>query len=479
MAACALALGCASNAAGDAAWAASFEGRRVAVGVGGMDGATAGLAQALAPTGVRAASVPCAALAWSAASPPDLEAADAAVRALQAAGFADLAICIDLRASGPPQSTRFLGVRSPVPSPEQHDDLARWAASLAERYDGDGEGDMPGLEEPVRLVRLGAALGPGALEPFDDYLALLPRVRRALLGASRDIRLALAPVRARGRPPGALADRLERLFATRGAFDVWSVEASGSVAELDAWLAWLRDRSPSKAVAVLGVGAAPKAEGGAPARCDARGPDRSTLAPELEEADRCALAGAFRALLAKDPDAVAWARAEAARDVVKKAIVAASYGVERVELASPVDATWWTHPSFGAAAGLAAWSGLVEPASGRAYPAFFALEQVARILATRPAVAPAEAEPPDVRVYRLRGAAGPAWVAWYEPALFVGPGEPAPATVARLPVDRASLRGAATIVELGASRAEPAALEVHHGVAWLELTPTPVFLLPD
>lgn len=452
----------------------------IVLGVGDLAGPRAReRAAALAPTGARAASTPCRLLAWAPGdAAPDPGPVDAAVEALQAAGFDDLAICLDLRGPRPAGHAPLLGVRSPAPPRDRHDAVAAWAASVVERYDGDGRDDMPDLAHPVRLFWLGAALAPGALEPFDDYLALLARVRRAARAASPDVRIAPAPLRARGVPPGAIGDRLEGLLASPGAFDLWSVDASGTPAELDAWLGWLARRAPGKPAAVFDARTAPLAEGGAPVRCDAQGPERARLGARLVESDRCVLAEAFRDLLAGAPRAVAWARAQAARDLAAKILVAASHGATRIEVGSATDDAWWTDPALEASAGLAAWSGLLERGTPHAYPAFFALRQVAGVLAGRPAVERIDVGSPDVWVYGLRGPAGPAWVAWYDAPLFAGPGQLAPATITRFPVGVPRVRVAPVVTELGTAETEPASAEPRNGVLWLELTPTPLVVLP-
>ena len=64
------------------------------------------------------------------------------------------------------------------------------------------------------------------------------------------------------------------------------------------------------------------------------------------------------------------------------------------------------------------------------------------MLEGRPRVARVDTGSPDVWVYALRGPAGAAWVAWYEPPDFAGPGQIAPARVVRVPVGARRLASA-------------------------------------
>lgn len=493
----AAALACATEAgpsrdAGPARGPASparADAARLTLGVAGLVGPRVREhAAALASTGARAASVPCRLLTWGpGAAAPDLAAVDAAVAALQDAGFLDLALCLGLRAA--PDDTadadRLVGVRGPVPAAAHHAAFAAWAAAVAERYDGDGREDAPGLAAPVRLLRLGTALAPGSLEPFPPYPALLAQVRRAVREAAPEVRLAPAPLRARGTPPGALDARLEALLSAPDAFDLWSVEASGTPAELDAWLAWLARRDPARPAAVFEARTAPLAEGGAPARCDAEGPERAELGDGVAESERCALADAFRGLLAGEPRAVAWSRAAAARDLVAKILVAAGRGAARIEVGSATDDPWWSHPALEASAGLAAWSGLLRADATAAHPGFYALRQVAGVLEGRSRVARVDVGVPHVWVYALRGRAGAAWVAWYAPPRFAGPGQLASARIVRVPLDAADgnaprLRVIPVVAELGVSDAQSEATpaEVRGDRLWLEVTPTPLLVVP-
>jgi len=456
----------------------------LALGTSGLPMTGAGApSRVLAGAGLRSANAPCRLLRWSRDAAagdrgdPRWEPLDAWVRELQRVGYRDLELCIELAAE--PRAGLLLAPRSPLPPPERHAELAAWIGGVVERYDRDGTADAAGLLAAVNRFRIGSDLAPGGIEPFDSFPALLARVRREMRVASPAALLVLPPLRASGRPPGPLAWRIEALAAEPLPFDAWSVEASGSADELDAWLAWLAERTPSVPIEIVGGTSRPFAETGAPTRCDASAAERAALDLEIPEGERCALAAVFVDLLARAPDAVAWARAVAARDLVQKAIVAAGRGVARAELASLTDAGWWIDPSLEAGAGLAAWSGLLDSQLSAAHPAFYALRQVAGVLRDRSEVAPAVAVADGVRVYALYGAAGPAWVAWYEPSAFVGPGNPPPSKSAAIDVGFERVRLEQVITEPGTSEPLRDDREIAGGRLWIDLTPTPLFIVPE
>jgi hypothetical protein len=295
--------------------------------------------------------------------------------------------------------------------------------------------------------------------------------------ASSKVRIVLPPLRGRGDPPGASAARIERL-AEESTFDDWSLEATGSPEELDAWLAWLARRTPGKQVEVLGGSTRPLAEDLATRRCDPRAA-RSYYDAMTPEADRCALDSLFVDLLGRDIGTTAWVRGFVARDLAQKALVAASRGVTRAELGSTYDATGWTASALESEGGLAAWSGWLDRDSGGAYPAYYAARQLDALFRGRSRIERQQAYVPGVELFVLDGAAGPAWVAWYDPPGFVRPGHPPPVKTATIQtgVDAMWLEQLITDTDT----TEPLVSDGlgAEGRLRLDLTPTPLFVTPD
>ncbi len=438
-------------------------------------------ARMLDHAGVRAANAPCDLLRWheaSDAATPSREPAwapiDAWVREVHAAGLRDLALCLDFVGAPAPDATEALRV---VPAPARLAAFAAWVGRVVERYDADGEADMDGLVAPVRRFRLGGHLEAGGVEPFVALPALLSRVHAEMRAASPEARLVLPPFRARGDPPGDSAARIERLAETRG-FDAWSLAASGSPDELDAWLGWLARRTPDVPVEVVGGVARPLADPLTNARCDRRS-ERYYFDLRTAAADRCALEHLFFDLLAREVGTTAWVRGHVARDVAHKAVLAASRGVTRAELGSAFDATGWTASALEEVGGLAAWSGWLDPESGGAYPVYYAAAQLDALLRGRSRVVRAPTTEPGVALFALDGEAGPAWVAWYDPPGFVRPGHPPPVKTFTIHTGVDALWLEQLITDTGTT--EPLVSDGlgAEGRLRLDLTPTPLFVTPD
>jgi hypothetical protein len=355
--------------------------------------------------------------------------------------------------------------------------LASWVGRVVERYDADGVDDAEGLLAPVHRFRLGSDLGPGGVEPFGAFPALLVQVHAAMRAASPGARLVLPPLRARGDPPGLLRWRIEELLAGDSlSFDAWSVAASGTSVELDAWLRWLGERTPGVPVEVVDVLPQPLAEAGVVTRCDGSAAERARLDAGTPEAERCALAGLFVDLLARNPGATAWARAIAARELGTKAILAAARGVKRAEFGTAHDAPWWTDPALDAGAGLAAWSGLLDAGSGGAYPAFYALRQLDAWTRGRDTIVREVGFPPGVSVFSLSGEAGHAWIAWYAPPGFLSLGQPLPVRSIALDVGTDVVWLEQLITDPGTTEPLADGREVVGGRLFIDLTPTPLFV---
>ena len=487
-------LGCAVALAGCALPTPSGEGGPaaptlppgpLAIAVGGLPAADPGdVARVLTAAGARAANAPCALLRWvadptrGAAREAGWTAIDAWVHGVQDAGIEDVALCLEFDGAGPYDG--LVAPRSPLPGGGDGAALAAWVGRVVERYDADGVDDAEGLAAPVRRFRLGSDLEPGGIEPFGAFPGLLADVQAAMRAASPEARLVLPPLRARGEPPGPLAWRLDELLAASPRpFDAWSVAASGTSEELDAWLRWLRGRAPDVPIEVVEGTAPPLAEAGAVTRCDASAPDRARLDGGTSEAERCIVASLFVDLLARSPGTTAWARGIAARDLGAKAVLAAAHGVTRAELGLAQDAPWWTDPSLEAGAGLAAWSGLLDPGSGGAYPSFYALRQLDAWTRGRDTIVRLSGFPPGVEVFELYGRAGAAWIAWYSPPGFVPLGQPLPVRSAALDVGADLVWLEQLIVEPGTTEPLADAREVAAGRLFLDLTPTPLLVTPD
>lgn len=467
------------------------------------------VARMLAPIGAPAAAPHCGHAGWGEMQPGadaevEFDRLDAFVRAFQTAGFRELQICLGTYSEwGSRAHSGRLRAVIPVPRPEHMDAFARWVGALVERYDGDGIQDMPGLRHAVRVYALGRVFSGIGDDFTQAYLAMLERAHRAAHAASPDVLLAHAAFLTTGalrELPGdgsyeaAFASISERVSSRRLAdlrrildrpdlFDALNVHALGDATEIDAILAWLRweadRRGYFKPVIVSETAPAPLIGWGPATRCEGPATELGLVLYPAVESDRCRLAGFFRELVEGRPEAVAWARARAASDLVKKVIVAADRGAWWLNAAPIEDAAWWQGPAFQAAAGISPWGGLLDVQRAEPRPAFWALHQLLRQLRGRERVRRLALGLSDVRLYALEGRAGRAWIGWYESGGVALPGEPAPTRAVSFPTGARRVR-----VEPVIARAEQAtpgshALDSPGGIARIELTTTPVIVFPE
>ena len=169
-------------------------------------GRAAELARMLAPLGASVATPHCEQVGWGQMQPAasaeiDFRRLDAFVRGFQAAGFRQLRVCLGTHSAwGSRDGSRRLRAVSPTPRPEQMEAFGRWVGAVVERYDADGDRDMPGLRDPVRLFQVGSAFSGLTRDFADSYLAMLERAYRAAHAASQEVMIAHAAFLTTGSP---------------------------------------------------------------------------------------------------------------------------------------------------------------------------------------------------------------------------------------------------------------------------------------
>jgi hypothetical protein len=467
------------------------------------------VARMLTPLGATAATPHCEQVGWGQMQPApsseiDFRKLDAFVRGFQSAGFRQLLICLGTHSAwGSRGSPARLRAKSPVPRPEQMDAFGRWVAAVVERYDADGNQDMPGLRVPVHLFQIGPAFSGFAVDFSDGYLAMLERAHRAAHAASAEVLIAHGALLTTGALRGALGPggydaafaglservsgqglpELRRLLDRPDLFDALNVRAAGDAEETDATLAWLRwetdRRDYSKPVIVTESAPAPLVAWGAATRCAGSPHTLGLVLPPAVEADRCRLADFFRKLVQERDEAVAWARGHAASELVKKVIVAADRGAWLVSAAPIEDAQWWQRPALEASAGVSPWGGLLDVGREERRPVFYALRQLMNALRGRDRVQRVPFDQGDVRLYVFDGPGGAGWIAWYEPDTLALPGDPTPKRAVYIGVPARRVRIESIITSPGQALPESRLLDTKHGAVRLELTPTPLLVYPE
>lgn len=120
-------------------------------------------ARELAQTGITAAKHYAEHIEWnemqkSASAPIDFSRVDGFVREFQVAGFRDLVVCLRSKSKWASKKYALIGVQNISPKLEFLDDYGRWIGAIVERYDADGEDDMPGLRRAVEWYEIGSEL---------------------------------------------------------------------------------------------------------------------------------------------------------------------------------------------------------------------------------------------------------------------------------------------------------------------------------
>ncbi|MBI2926624.1 MAG: hypothetical protein HYY24_13090 [Verrucomicrobia bacterium] len=438
--------------------------------------------------------------------PIDFSVLDQFVRDCQGAGFSE--IVLGLRSINPwaSKSTLF----NPVPKPEHEAAYSRWVQSIVERYDGDGQGDLPGLRFPVRFYEIGVEFSSYEPEPVADYLRMLDHAHRAVKAASPDAQVLhaafLTTTAFKDHPqPGeyesafaamdqriayhSLAD-IRAVLDRPDLFDLLNLHALADPTEIEDMVAWLRwesaRRGYTKPIMISDTSCEPFIAWG-PADTATGPPEQLGLViPPATEADRPRLAAYFTKLLDGDAATSDWVRGFAASDMAKKIVIAAERGVVLLNAAFTEDLELLKLKALHAGAGNAAWGGMArielrlfqpEPVLAARYPNFFAVAQVQRHLRGYRSIRRVAAADPDVRIYHLRKPdTRELWIAWLAATKVFLPGDAVPTVEVELDVGEP---GPVTIEQLltVANGSQPETKEVPAATGQFKwpLTPTPVF----
>lgn len=92
------------------------------------------------------------------------------------------------------QGEQSVAVTNKNGSPADMDAWLKTAGLMAERYDGDGNGDMPGLTRPVTYWQIENEVSWQWVDPMDRYIDLLRQTRQAILAANPNAKIVLGAV---------------------------------------------------------------------------------------------------------------------------------------------------------------------------------------------------------------------------------------------------------------------------------------------
>jgi hypothetical protein len=470
-------------------------------------GRTAAYARELAPIGFTAIKHYAEHAEWGAmqsgpAAPIDFRRLDAYVRSFQAAGIAEIIICLRSASSWGSVQAGKLRSTNLVPKPQFTGLYERWIAAVVERYDGDGNSDMPGLRGPVRLYEIGSELSTYEPEPVEKYLGMLERAYRAAHAAFGDVLIAHAAFLtttafARHPAPGAyeagfaampprIAEHglteLRKLLDRGDIFDVVNVHSLGDPTEIEditAWLDWeMNRRGYRKPVIISDTAMTPWIAWGPAFACNRPPLQMGVVILPATEADRCRLAEYFRKLVDGDAATVRWTQGLAAADNVKRVVIAADRHVALINTAFIEDLVWLKLKVFGAGTGPSAWSGLIDLDRRERRASYWALQQLMRHLRGYDTLHRVSSGDADVRVYEISVGDSKCWIAWLELNRVLLPGEAMPSRPLTLTTGGAQAVIEPLITRAGLSRPEQRTEKTRSGRLSLSLTPEPVFIIP-
>lgn len=438
---------------------------------------------------------------------------DGLVTEYQAAGYTGLQLLISAENGWASTSTALLNQQH-FPKDEYIEDYREFVRAFVERYDGDGEGDAPGLLYPVHhfgVEREFTGFWPGSGE---DYVRLLeiayPTIKEADPEAEV-LLVALLMIDVFHDDPDAatLADRLNDRPGFRkptdearlimGACDFYDIVDFHSLSgyrEIEPTARWIR-----KELAAAGCPDKPIWIGDAFSMSLLVGYNARPFFPATEENKQLVIDTLKDVALpsqgAAHDAAVAWLRAELSRDVVRKIVVSAGVGLRGINIGNQED---WTSPVPGLNSGLvpglgaALFMGMRDTSktnqrpygdlpyngtdfarkrtAGDTRPAYEALATVWEQIQGFTSVERLDLGE-DVWAYRFERDRGPVTVVWYDDGVLQFPGEEEPTTTVEVPID-----GESATVTFTPTGDEPAAttVDASGGVVTVEVDSTPVFV---
>jgi len=383
-----------------------------------------------------------------------------------------------------------------LPAEEYIDDYRAWITALVERYDGDGQDDMPGLRYPVLHYQVGNEYANPVFwtGTAEDYRVLLEETALAARRASPDVRIISNGIRwndlFHGDPDAELFEERFAAFLEGLPSDEWRegwqraryiTEYTIALADLydildaggngpyetssEGYMAWVQKELAKKGLATTIWD------------MEARSEPRLTynalvhFHPELVIPNGEEILKAMRN--ANDPQhtqAVSWYRAEQSRVLVKVFVTRFAAGFEKVFMGMPND---WDR-SLAALTVKNPFIGLTD-ANGSPWPAFYAFKLLVEKI---DGFAQAEkiASQAGVELYRFTFADGrpTVWVAWLAEETVRPLGAPLPKREVRL-----SIPGPVTLYTIPTTGADYQTKRLESGPDGftLELSPEPVLLV--
>lgn len=435
--------------------------------------------------------------------PIDFAKLDLFVREYQSSGFTELTVALMPHSSWGSVNVGRLKSANASPKPQFRPHFQRWIAAVVERYDGDGNADMPGLRWPVRHLEIGSELSSYEPEPVREYLETLKLAYEAAHRASDRVIIAhaaflITPVNMNVRNPSEYdvvwrntkrVDMTHNLADMRAVldhpelFDVINFHNLGEPYEIEHVMRWLSYETSRRVYTkpVIISDTAPTSYIGWGPATECKGSPLGIIASPATETDRCRIAAYFTKLVAGDAATLAWTRGFVAADHVQRTIIAAEQGAKLINLSFTTDLPFATSKLFRAGAGISAWGGAIKANlfAGQVterYPLFHAIRQMITQLDGYQSIQRVAHPESRARIYRVTRRNGVMWIAWRDPQAALLPEDGEPVLEVRLDVGAPSVTIEPVITRMNQTRPAQLRVQTNAGQLSLRLTHRPVYV---
>jgi hypothetical protein len=444
-------------------------------------------------------------------APIDFTKMDGFIREYQKNGMTNLTLCLKPHNRWASVHVgnllkKNLGGTNASPKPQYMSHYQNWVYQVVERYDGDGQQDMPGLRFPVNDIEIGSELSTYQPEPVAVYIKTLEAAYQAAHRASNHVRVTHAaflttPVDlSRAQNPS----QYEQVFATTKVhdkthglasmrqildrpdiFDVVDIHPLGDPYEIESIVRWLNyemSRRGYKKDIISGDTMNTSYIAWGPAT-ECKGKQVGILIPPATEEERCRIAEYFKKLVNGDASTLAWTRGFVAADHVQRTVIAAEQGLKIINLSFVTDLPFLTSRLLKAGAGISAWGGMIKSNAQGAmlekYPNFYAIQQMGRYINGYDSVERMGLGDERARVYVFTKQGRRFWVAWMNPMGVYLPSDSSKQIQVALHTGTDSVVVEPVVTQMGQSRPQQTRLQTSGGTVNLTLSFTPIYVFAD
>ncbi len=443
---------------------------------------------------------------------PNFANLDKVIKKYQSQGMKNIVIGLDPKSTCASQNVGTTSNPRYLPKAQYAQTYQSLVKTLVERYDKDGNADMPknfdgSLLYPVKYYEVGIEFSSYLPDPASEYVTFLQTTYTTIHQAYPSAVVLHSPfltTKAFELNPSSseyssafsrVPDKTHSLSDMRAvldhpeSFDMLNVHSLGDPYEIESMVSWLNweasQRSSKytkqKQIMISDTGVTPFIAWGPATQCT--GTVGAVVDP-AQTSDRCRAAAYFSKLQSNDASTVAWVHGFVASDLVKRAVIAADQNIVQINLAFTND-----FPSIAAGSGNNAWAGMMELSSYadakncapffKCRASLWSLKQLQSKIGSYNQLSRIDVGDPNARVYLFMKGNTPVWVAWYEnPKQLLLPGDELPSVTIPLSVVTSKVNIEKVITKDGVNPAvEVQLLDAPKGIAQVTLTNTPVYIM--